>query len=249
MVVSRHIDILSANAQIPEAWDNMKRKIKKKNKRKNKSANLGLEEKIEFFFDKFITFLAKKKEVQNLMVAVESFKNKFRPNGYINEELKIFASVIFIVWAAMWLGSQGSAPIAYSDEITNAQPKESMTPEKIESDSGILNIKNANEYKIKPTEKGCDEYKEQKVSSSFCKKDDEEMMKKIEREENEEEIFVSRPRAIVLSCQEKNYGRPSKSDGKGKHMDEDCCPDPDEWPKPGCVYDAKGYSIMLKGPK
>ena len=51
-----------------------------------------------------------------------------------------------------------------------------------------------------------------------------------------------------LSCHESNYGHPSKSDTKGKHMDEDCCPDPDEWPKPGCVYDAHGLSLMLRGP-
>ena len=44
-----------------------------------------------------------------------------------------------------------------------------------------------------------------------------------------------------------NDDKPQKSETKGKHVDEDCCPDPDEWPKPGCVYNAKDYSIMLKG--
>lgn len=50
-----------------------------------------------------------------------------------------------------------------------------------------------------------------------------------------------------ISCRKKN-DHPGKSDTKGKHMDEDCCPDPDEWPKPGCIYSPKGYAIMLKGP-
>jgi hypothetical protein len=61
--------------------------------------------------------------------------------------------------------------------------------------------------------------------------------------------IISRPRivhALKISCP-KGDDHPSMSDTKGKHMDEDCCPDPDEWPKPGCIYSAKGYSIMLSG--
>lgn len=52
-----------------------------------------------------------------------------------------------------------------------------------------------------------------------------------------------------ISCREANDGNPSKSKTKGKHMDEDCCPDPDEWPKSGCVYSVSGLSLMLKGPR
>ena len=37
------------------------------------------------------------------------------------------------------------------------------------------------------------------------------------------------------SCAAKN-DHPSYSKTKGKHMDEDCCPDPDEWPNPRCSY-------------
>lgn len=40
--------------------------------------------------------------------------------------------------------------------------------------------------------------------------------------------------------------KPSYSDTKGKHKDEDCCPDPDEWPDPKCRYSASDYAIMLK---
>lgn len=83
----------------------------------------------------------------------------------------------------------------------------------------------------------------------------------IDAEKKEEEARLAAERAAAakkraasavpagkVSCPEKNDGHPSKSKTKGKHMDEDCCPDPDEWPKPGCVYSARGYSIMLKGP-
>lgn len=40
--------------------------------------------------------------------------------------------------------------------------------------------------------------------------------------------------------------KPSYSTTKKKHTDEDCCPDPDEYPNPKCRYSAKDYSIMLK---
>ena len=50
-----------------------------------------------------------------------------------------------------------------------------------------------------------------------------------------------------IRCPE-NIQHPHKSANKGNHRDEDCCPDPDEWPKAGCAYSAHDYSIMLKGP-
>ena len=43
--------------------------------------------------------------------------------------------------------------------------------------------------------------------------------------------------------------RPSISSRNNKnHMDEDCCSDYDEWPKPGCAYTAEDFEIMLPGP-
>lgn len=62
---------------------------------------------------------------------------------------------------------------------------------------------------------------------------------------------AAKPRVRFVAkatCAEKN-DHPSYSDTKGKHMDEDCCPDPDEWPNPGCAYSAKGYSIMISPPQ
>jgi hypothetical protein len=43
--------------------------------------------------------------------------------------------------------------------------------------------------------------------------------------------------------------RPGWSSDKNKnHIDEDCCSDYDEWPRPGCAYTAKDFAIMLTGP-
>jgi len=38
---------------------------------------------------------------------------------------------------------------------------------------------------------------------------------------------------------------PHKSNTKSKHMDEDCCPDPDEWANPRCEYSSKDYGVLL----
>jgi hypothetical protein len=61
-------------------------------------------------------------------------------------------------------------------------------------------------------------------------------------------VIVRKPVVLRISCAEKN-DHPSYSDTKGKHMDEDCCPDPDEWPKPGCAYSPSSRALMLKRPK
>ncbi|MDD5489511.1 MAG: hypothetical protein PHP25_02435 [Candidatus Moranbacteria bacterium] len=48
-------------------------------------------------------------------------------------------------------------------------------------------------------------------------------------------------------CPRKN-DKPSYSKTKGKHMDEDCCPDPDEWPNPRCAYSGGDLGLMRSGP-
>lgn len=53
----------------------------------------------------------------------------------------------------------------------------------------------------------------------------------------------------LKTCGAKNDHPQKSTRGKGKHIDEDCCPDPDEWPLPGCSYSAKGLALMLGGPK
>ncbi len=62
---------------------------------------------------------------------------------------------------------------------------------------------------------------------------------------------ISPPRARYVAgghCPAK-HDHPSYSNkGKGKHMDEDCCPDPDEWPNPRCAYSESALGVMLGGP-
>jgi hypothetical protein len=48
-----------------------------------------------------------------------------------------------------------------------------------------------------------------------------------------------------LVCPHPNR-KPMRSPNKGNHVDEDCCPDPDEWPNIACSYKPSDYAIMLK---
>lgn len=104
--------------------------------------------------------------------------------------------------------------------------------------------------------KDCDFNYQNSLNSELCGVDvKNNILINAERKEEQARLAAARARAVAsrvstgkISCREKNLGHPQKSDTKGKHVDEDCCPDPDEWPKPGCIYNAEGYSIMLKGP-
>lgn len=63
---------------------------------------------------------------------------------------------------------------------------------------------------------------------------------------------VKKPTAMVrpqgtMVCPDPKQ-KPAYSKTKGKHMDEDCCPDPDEWPNPQCIYPTPAFKIMLSGP-
>lgn len=54
----------------------------------------------------------------------------------------------------------------------------------------------------------------------------------------------------LVSCKNNSSNHDKSVHGKGKHYDEDCCIDKDEWLMPGCVYyrdDAK-YSLSGKKP-
>jgi hypothetical protein len=55
-----------------------------------------------------------------------------------------------------------------------------------------------------------------------------------------------RPSTQKSVCIEEHI-HPSKSDKQGKHIDEDCCPDPDEWPNLRCKYKSSDFGIMLEG--
>jgi hypothetical protein len=105
----------------------------------------------------------------------------------------------------------------------------------------------------------CEKDQEEGKCSNLCA--DIEQYIKVTKDMSEEEkrawqkaaanFAAKKPRRSFSSgtvCAEKN-DHPRKSDTKGKHRDEDCCPDPDEWPKPGCAYSAAGLALMMSGPR
>jgi hypothetical protein len=47
-----------------------------------------------------------------------------------------------------------------------------------------------------------------------------------------------------LVCPHPNR-KPMRSPNQGNHVDEDCCPDPDEYPNIACAYKPSDYKIML----
>ncbi len=104
--------------------------------------------------------------------------------------------------------------------------------------------------KLSLTEGSCQRNKLDGQSSELCGQDGkdealEKELKKIDDLARARMIAARNPAAGKGRCAEAN-DHPSYSDTKGKHTDEDCCPDPDEWPKPGCVYSPAGYALMLK---
>jgi len=49
-----------------------------------------------------------------------------------------------------------------------------------------------------------------------------------------------------LVCRKGSSDKPSKSNkGKGKHLDMECCLDPDEYPNPHCYYPPEKYGKYL----
>ena len=135
--------------------------------------------------------------------------------------------------------------------------------------SGALDSDVQINYPLKTKDQYCEEDKNNKRDSRLCgqsiqlEKQDELVYEKLiqpnkARLQIEKQLqknaatalgtIVRKQAVLRISCTEKN-DHPSYSDSKGKHMDEDCCPDPDEWPKPGCAYSPSGRALMMKGPK
>lgn len=91
---------------------------------------------------------------------------------------------------------------------------------------------------------------EKSIQTFTLKPQDEFVVKMQQREITEKPKAVTSIRALPrggIRCPHPER-KPRKSKTKGPHMDEDCCPDPDEWPKPGCAYSVADYAIMLAGP-
>jgi hypothetical protein len=112
---------------------------------------------------------------------------------------------------------------------------------------------------ISSGEEKCQKDQEKGECTELCVKNEKEFIDKMSQEQKQgwAKYIASEPRiarnlttnSSKVSCKEPNNGHPSYSDNKDYfHEDEDCCPDPDEWPEPGCIYDARGLALMLKGP-
>lgn len=227
----------------------------KKNKNKPNNFLNSLALKKNLLLKKAEDFLIKEIKEEHFDNFLISIRNKFKLEGFLTEEMKLFLVGFFIVCSAIWIENNGIIQVVHSEDlkIANAQAIEKIeAPVLEEGENKKIDAKALNEYKLIPPETKCEEDKGQRKSSDLCGKDDEEELKKIEKERKEKvarAIASQKPRIVKVSCREEDLGDPSKSDTKGKHVDEDCCPDPDEWPKPGCVYNAEGYAIMLKGPR
>jgi len=224
-----------------------------KRKKKIKKSLYRLKNKFKHFFQRTEKFLLREMKEQDIHELWE-YLGSFKIERNYKEEGKIFLYAVSIFLLATLIIS---GDLVFKDHfriyyrMSNAQAKEDSNLEVKEGNGLNVNVETVNKYEMKSSEEICGESKNQKQSSGLCGKDDEEELQKIAKEEKIEQIrriAASKPRVVKLSCRESNYGHPSESDAKGNHMDEDCCPDPDEWPKPGCIYDAHGYSIMLKGP-
>lgn len=146
-------------------------------------------------------------------------------------------------------------------KMTNAQAKENSDFEVIESSELNADVELINKYKLKSPEKICEEAKSQKQSLDLCGKDDEEEIKKIVEEEKAEmrkrmakrKPLIKAPGPYVFEkdslgrkvCDKKNDHPGKSKQNKGKHMDMECCLDPDEIPNPNCYYDPKKYGKYL----
>jgi hypothetical protein len=160
----------------------------------------------------------------------------------------------------LWLGSgrlnadQGldKSSKIFIPAVQEAMAAEPATPAiKVDNEGEIFSGYLMTENTIAP--KQCKKDQAARRNSDLCGEDltDEKLIAELELMDKEyqkqyaREHMVRKPVVRKISCHEEN-DHPSYSETKGKHTDEDCCPDPDEYPKPGCVYSPSAYAIMLK---
>ncbi|HLN19397.1 MAG TPA: hypothetical protein VK255_04495 [Patescibacteria group bacterium] len=60
-------------------------------------------------------------------------------------------------------------------------------------------------------------------------------------------VAPARPQRGTMICPDSQQ-KPRYSKTKSRHMDEDCCPDPDEWANPQCAYPSAAFKILMAGP-
>ena len=182
--------------------------------------------------------------------------------------LAVLAWVInqrFIIVSFPYSYASGEAETASPPPINPATPQDLAGMTRIDLEKKNDNSENQKEEGraiitdlnklISSQDERCQKDKDSKECTNLCVENEKEIIAQMKEEERQAwtKYLASHPKLAPrstgwVSCAEKNDGDPSKSDTKGKHMDEDCCPDPDEWPKPGCRYSAHGLALMLKGP-
>jgi hypothetical protein len=128
--------------------------------------------------------------------------------------------------------------------IQSAQAEDSNVPENMLPDSKALGS-------LVSGDKLCVRDKTQKRSSNYCGTDQTEAgidQIQIEPRSETKKFPIKRVSNYTRGIRCAHPGdKPRKSkQGKGTHMDEDCCPDPDEYPMPGCAYSANDLAIMKK---
>jgi hypothetical protein len=158
-------------------------------------------------------------------------------------------AVLINLGALIWVMNNGVVPVArsedYSDSnieinIQTAGAQELFNSKAKPVVEDALMKKNAYDP-LSYLEEQCQRDKKNKLSSDLCGKD-------------QIDPSISPTKKVIVaatrrpSCKHNDKPHKSKQD-KGKHVDEDCCPDPDEWPRPGCVYKPSDYAIMLSRPK
>lgn len=221
---------------------------------KNKSI-FNIEIKFEYFekyWDSFFVLLGK-----NILKIFEAIKIDWRKSGLSYEGVKIFAAGMLTAASIIWIGYYEFYSIAHSEpEIENAETKPEID---LEIEESKVNAEALNDYKFKLSEEQCEEDKEQKKSSELCGKDDEDELEKLE---NEMKIYTARknykpkpkgPMPYVFDkdsagrrvCNKKNDHPGKSKQDKSKHMDMECCLDPDEYPNPNCYYNPEKYGKYL----
>lgn len=214
----------------------------------------------KFFLRRVERFFFKELREEDFDRTVFGIVEKLRIKKLFKEDLRpIIMSVfimVFLAWAIYIIAS-----VAHSEEedIFNEQTKEDINLSiSEESEINKIHAETLNEYKLKSPEKKCEEDNNNKLSSNSCGKDDE---KEIERQKSERVKVVAKRKPVIKApmpyvykvdslgrrvCNKKNDHPGKSKQNKKKHMDMECCLDPDEIPNPNCYYSPEKYGKYLK---
>jgi hypothetical protein len=159
------------------------------------------------------------------------------------------------VWG--WLNKESIFPIAMGkmeEEIIlgarDAVKIDDLQKESIGENSAQNFLGEEKDLNLSLIQERCQRNKLERESSELCgkyEKDEvlERELKKID-DQARAKILARNPAVGKGRCADPKDDPQKSQQGKGKHTDEDCCPDPDEYPDPRCYYTPAGYALMLK---